>query len=109
MSPILECIKANGVPRDEWARAWVTANWMGEPPNEIDGRRCTKSSVLRFGMRWSCTSRNPRSRSPNDAKRDRCDHRHVRNPIVEYVSPICGKRFVSLFLDHEQVCGRPVN
>jgi len=36
-SPILEMLKAQGVPRDEWARAWLSLNYFGEIPSEIDG------------------------------------------------------------------------
>ena len=36
-SPILEMLKAQGVPRSEWARAWLSLNYFGEIPSEIDG------------------------------------------------------------------------
>ena len=35
--PILEMLKAQGVPRNEWALAWLSLNYFGGIPSEIDG------------------------------------------------------------------------
>ena len=35
-SPILEMLKKQGVPRSEWARAWLAPNYFGEIPESID-------------------------------------------------------------------------
>jgi hypothetical protein len=37
-SPLLDYLKRRGVPRDQWAVAWIAANWCGlEIPDEVTG------------------------------------------------------------------------